>query len=407
MPDKNDRTVSPATENNRQDSNTFTLHSGTFELPQIPLPDTLQGSATPQRLFRAAASDTEPTSVIRSGTFELTEEEPDAKVPPEEPAPLFIRPGSSRAVIDAEKKRLIAEKKKAVPAVSPSSVTLSAGALTAEEFEKSGLAVDVQDVSVMFNLSKNREDGIKEYFINLIKGKIHFDEFWALRNISFQVKKGESLALIGRNGSGKSTILKTIAGIIRPARGTVRVSGNIAPLIEMTGGFDRSLSARENIYLVGTMHGHTKKYIRSRFDEIVEFAEIEKFIDVPLKNYSSGMVSRLGFAIATSVDADIIIADEVLSVGDARFRMKCEKRIAQMLDGGTTLLFVSHNSAQVKKLCKRAVWLEKGKVMDIGPSGDVCDKYIKFIRSMPGKPVKKPAPKPAVEDHTEDDDILS
>ena len=257
------------------------------------------------------------------------------------------------------------------------------------------------------NRANHVGDGIKEYFINLIKGKIHFDEFWALRNISFQVKKGESLALIGRNGSGKSTILKTIAGIIRPARGTVRVSGNIAPLIEMTGGFDRSLSARENIYLVGTMHGHTKKYIRSRFDEIVEFAEIEKFIDVPLKNYSSGMVSRLGFAIATSVDADIIIADEVLSVGDARFRMKCEKRIDQMLNGGTTLLFVSHNSAQVKKLCKRAVWLEKGKVMDIGPSADVCDKYAKFIRSMPGKPVKKPAPKPVVEDHTEDDDILS
>ncbi len=261
MPDKNDRTVSPATENNRQDSNTFTLHSGTFELPQVPLPDTLQGSATPQRLFRAAASDTEPTSVIRSGTFELTEEEPDAKAPPEEPAPLFIRPGSSRAVIDAEKKRLIAEKKKAAPEVSPSSVTLSAGALTAEEFEKSGLAVDVQDVSVMFNLSKNREDGIKEYFINLIKGKIHFDEFWALRNISFQVKKGESLALIGRNGSGKSTILKTIAGIIRPARGTVRVSGNIAPLIEMTGGFDRSLS-RKGKYLSGgyDARSHQKVY---------------------------------------------------------------------------------------------------------------------------------------------------
>lgn len=260
----------------------------------------------------------------------------------------------------------------------------------AAEGTKEDVVVDVNDVSVMFNLSKNREDGVKEYFINLIKGKIHFDEFWALRNISFQVKRGESLALIGRNGSGKSTMLKTIAGIIRPARGSVKVKGNIAPLIEINGGFDRSLSARENIYLVGTMHGHTKKYIQSRFDEIVDFAEIERFIDVPLKNYSSGMVSRLGFAIATCVDADIVIADEVLSVGDARFRVKCEKRIAQMLSGGTTLLFVSHNSVQVKRICKRAVWLEKGKVMANGPSAEVCDQYARFIKSMPAKTIKKP-----------------
>jgi len=265
--------------------------------------------------------------------------------------------------------------------------------ITPSDVHSDDVVVDVQDVSVMFNLSKNREDGVKEYFINLIKGKIHFDEFWALRNISFQVKRGESLALIGRNGSGKSTMLKTIAGIIRPARGSVTVKGSIAPLIEITGGFDRSLSARENIYLVGTMHGHTKKYIRSRFDEIVDFAEIERFIDVPLKNYSSGMVSRLGFAIATSIDADIVIADEVLSVGDARFRMKCEKRINQMLSGGTTLLFVSHSSAQVKKLCKKAVWLEKGKVMDIGPAAEVSDKYTRFIKSLPAKPVKKPVKK--------------
>ena len=209
---------------------------------------------------------------------------------------------------------------------------------------KGDIVVDAKDVSVMFNLSRNREDGVKEYFINLIKGQLHFDEFWALRNISFQVRKGESVALIGRNGSGKSTMLKTIAGIIRPTRGSVRVKGNIAPLIEITGGFDRSLSARENIFLVGTMHGHTKKYIRSRFDEIIDFAELERFVDVPLKNYSSGMVSRLGFAIATCVDADIVIADEVLSVGDAHFRTKCEQRITQLLSGGTTLLFVSHNA---------------------------------------------------------------
>ena len=247
------------------------------------------------------------------------------------------------------------------------------------------VCIDVKDVSVMFNLSKNREEGVKEYFINMIKGRISYDEFWALRNISFQVRRGESLALIGRNGSGKSTLLKTIAGIIKPARGTIDVKGTVAPLIEISGGFDRSLSAKENIFLSGAMHGHTKKYMQKRFDEIVEFAEIEKFIDVPLKNYSSGMVSRLGFAIATCVNADIVIADEVLSVGDARFRAKCEERIAEILSGGTTLLFVSHGAATVKKVCKRAIWLEKGKIMEMGSSEEVADMYTEYIKNVPVK----------------------
>ena len=278
-----------------------------------------------------------------------------------------------------EPKRIITASSKIEPSVS-----------------KEDICIDVKDVSVMFNLSKNREDGVKEYFINMIKGKIGFTEFWDLRNINLQVKKGDSLALIGRNGSGKSTLLKTIAGIIRPARGTIKVEGSIAPLIEISGGFDRSLSARENIYLVGTMHGHTKKYIKSRFDEIVDFAEIEKFIDVPVKNYSSGMLARLGFALATCVNADIIIADEVLSVGDARFKKKCEERISQMLSGGTTFLFVSHSTAQVKKLCKRAVWLEKGKIMEEGPSEKVCHSYAAFMKSIPIKHAKKPDKKDQV-----------
>lgn len=237
------------------------------------------------------------------------------------------------------------------------------------------ICIDVKDVSMMFNLSKNREDGIKEYFINIIKGKVHFDEFWALTNINLQVKKGDSIALIGRNGSGKSTLLKTIAGIIKPTKGSVTVKGTVAPLIEISGGFDRSLSARENIYLSGAMHGHTRRYMDRRFDEIIEFAELEKFVDVPVKNYSSGMVSRLGFAIATCVDADIIIADEVLAVGDAKFREKCEKRINEMLSGGTTILFVSHNAAQVKKICQKAVWLEKGKIIKRGTAKEICDAY--------------------------------
>ena len=243
------------------------------------------------------------------------------------------------------------------------------------------VCVDVRDVSVMFNLSKNREDGVKEYFINMVKGKIAFDEFWALRNINLQVKRGESVALIGRNGSGKSTLLKTIAGIIRPTRGKVTIKGRIAPLIEISGGFDRSLSARENIILSGTMHGHTKKYMQRKFDEIVEFAEIERFLDVPMKNFSSGMVSRLGFAVATSVNADIIIADEVLSVGDAKFRKKCEERISDMLKGGTTILFVSHSTAQVKKICRKAVWVDHGQIIDRGTSEEICEKYTDSLKT--------------------------
>lgn len=237
------------------------------------------------------------------------------------------------------------------------------------------ICIDVKDVSMMFNLSKNHEDGLKEYFINIIKGKVHFDEFWALSNINLQVKKGDSVALIGRNGSGKSTLLKTIAGIIKPTTGSITVKGSVAPLIEISGGFDRSLSARENIYLSGAMHGHTRRYMEKRFDEIIEFAELEKFVDVPVKNYSSGMVSRLGFAIATCVDADIIIADEVLAVGDAKFRVKCEKRINEMLSGGTTILFVSHNTAQVKKVCQKAIWLDKGQIIQRGTAKEICDAY--------------------------------
>ena len=243
------------------------------------------------------------------------------------------------------------------------------------------VCVDVRNVSVMFNLSKNREDGLKEYFINMIKGRVSYDEFWALRNISLKVHKGDALALIGQNGSGKSTLLKTIAGIIKPTRGSVEVTGSIAPLIEMSGGFDRSLSARDNIFLVGAMHGHTRKYMKKRFDEIIEFAELEKFVDVPIKNYSSGMVSRLGFAVATCVNADIIIADEVLAVGDAKFRMKCEARIQEMLKGGTTILYVSHSAAQVKKLCRTAVWLEKGCIVDMGNAAEICDKYMQSIKN--------------------------
>lgn len=248
---------------------------------------------------------------------------------------------------------------------------------------KDDICIDVRDVSVMFNLSKNKEDSFREYFINLCKGRLHYNEFWVLRDISFQVKKGESLALIGRNGCGKSTMLKTVAGIIKPTKGSLSVNGTIAPLIELNGGFDRELSARDNIFLAGAMHGHTRKYMQKRFDEIVEFAEIEKFLDFPLKKFSSGMASRLGFAVATCVDPDILIADEVLAVGDTRFRAKCTERIEQMLKNGTTILFVSHSTARVKKICKNAVWLEKGKIVEAGPSAEVCDHYTEFMKTAP------------------------
>ena len=265
----------------------------------------------------------------------------------------------------------------AVEIVNP---TINESLRVGDYYDDEDICVDVRNVSVMFNLSKNREEGLKEYFINMVKGNIGYKEFWALRNVSLKVHKGDSVALIGRNGSGKSTLLKTIAGIIKPTRGSDEVKGTIAPLIEMSGGFDRSLSARENIFLVGAMHGHTRKYMKKRFDEIIEFAELEKFVDVPIKNYSSGMVSRLGFAVATCVNADIIIADEVLSVGDAKFRMKCEERIQQMLKGGTTILYVSHSTAQVKKICRTAVWLDKGMIIDMGNASDVSDKYMQSIK---------------------------
>ena len=235
--------------------------------------------------------------------------------------------------------------------------------------------ITVQDVSMMFRLSKNKEYRRKEYFLNAVRGHLAFEEFWALKHISFELSKGESLGLVGVNGSGKSTLLKLIAGIMRPTSGMIKTIGTIAPLIEINGGFDRTLTARENIYLTGAMHGHTRAYMNKRFDEIVDFAELGAFVDAPVATYSSGMLSRLGFAIATLTNADIVIADEVLAVGDAKFRKKCEDRMKKMLDAGTTILFVSHSTPQVKKICQKAVWLDKGVVKMMGTSDEVCKAY--------------------------------
>ena len=226
--------------------------------------------------------------------------------------------------------------------------------------------IEVKNVSMRFNLATERTDTIKEYFVKLLKGQLMFNEFYALKNVNLTVNRGEAVALIGANGSGKSTLLKCIAGVLYPTTGSIAVRGSIAPLIELGAGFDPDLTARENIYLNGAVLGHDRKFMDAHFKSIVDFAELWDFIDVPVKNFSSGMVARLGFAIATEVSADILVVDEILAVGDFRFQMKCKERMADMMKGGTTLLFVSHSEGQVKELCQKAVWLEHGVVQYIG-----------------------------------------
>ena len=237
--------------------------------------------------------------------------------------------------------------------------------------------IEVNDITMRFNLAEEKTDTIKEYFVKLISGKLHFNEFFALKNVSFQIKRGEAVALIGKNGSGKSTMLKILAGVMYPTKGSVTVNGSIAPLIELGAGFDMELTAKENIYLNGAILGHDRKYMDQHFDEIVDFSELREFINVPLKNFSSGMTARLGFAIATIIKADILIVDEVLSVGDFRFQEKCKAKIAQLLESGTTLLFVSHSKEQVKALCPRAVWLDHGHMKAFGDTEEVYDLYEK------------------------------
>ena len=242
------------------------------------------------------------------------------------------------------------------------------------------IAVKVDHATVRFNMATERIDNLKEYFVRLIQGRLMFQEFLALKDVSFEVKKGESLGIIGTNGSGKSTLLKLISGILKPYKGEVLINGSIAPLIELGAGFDGELTARENIFLNGAVLGYKRDFMKEHFDEIVDFAEIRDFLDMPIKNYSSGMSARLGFAIATVVQPDILICDEVLSVGDYAFQQKCEKRMTDMRDSGTTLLYVSHNIDSVRYVCDHALWLNKGDVKDAGPVERVADEYMKFER---------------------------
>lgn len=235
--------------------------------------------------------------------------------------------------------------------------------------------IEVNNVTMRFNLAEQRTDTLKEYILKLITGKLHFNEFYALKNVSFQVKRGEAVALIGKNGSGKSTMLKILAGVMYPTEGSVEVKGSMAPLIELGAGFDLELTARENIYLNGAILGHDRAFMDQHFEEIVEFSELREFLDVPLKNYSSGMTARLGFAIATVIQADILVVDEVLAVGDVRFQEKCKEKIAGLLEKGTTLLFVSHSEEQVKQLCPKSVWLDHGHLMAFGDTKEVYAMY--------------------------------
>lgn len=243
-----------------------------------------------------------------------------------------------------------------------------------EDMEKD-LIIKVDHVSMKFNMASEKFDSLKEYIIKNLKKQVSYNEFWALKDVSFEVRRGESLGLIGLNGSGKSTMLKTIAGVLKPTKGSVSVYGTVAPLIELGAGFDFDLTAGENIFLNGALLGHSRDVMRGYYDEIVEFAELQNFMDVPVKNFSSGMVSRLAFAIATIGTPDILIVDEVLSVGDFRFQQKCEARIRSMMERGTTILFVSHSIEQVESICNKVVWLDHGVRKRFGDAKPICEEY--------------------------------
>lgn len=237
-------------------------------------------------------------------------------------------------------------------------------------------SIEVEDVSMIFNMASEVLTNLKEYFIKTMKHELFFKEFRALNHVSFKVSRGEVVGLVGTNGSGKSTMLKCIAGVLEPSEGSITVRGNIAPLIELGAGFDPELTARENIYLNGALLGYTKEFIDSHLQDIIDFAELQDFMDMPLKNYSSGMVARIAFAIATVTEPDVLIVDETLSVGDVFFQEKCEARIKSFIDSGhVTVLFVSHSIEQVERICTRAVWIEKGQQRMDGPVEEVCRAY--------------------------------
>lgn len=237
--------------------------------------------------------------------------------------------------------------------------------------------IEVNNVTMKFNLMEERVDTFKEFLVKAIKGQLFYNEFIALDGVSFTVEHGDILGIIGFNGAGKSTMLKLLAGILKPSKGSIKVNGTVAPLIEVGAGFDPDLTARENIYLNGAILGYDREFLDKHFDEIIDFAELRTFIDVPVKNFSSGMYARLGFSIATIVQPDILIVDEVLSVGDFHFQEKCEMRIQEMIRRGTTIIIVSHDINMIERLCNKVVWLEKGKMKDFGETKGICEEYMR------------------------------
>ena len=239
--------------------------------------------------------------------------------------------------------------------------------------------IELKNVGIKFNLSQEKVDSLKEYVIKLLKKELMYNEFWALKDVTFSVKKGDRVGLLGLNGAGKSTLLKIICGVYKPSEGTVSHKGVIAPLLELGAGFDPQYTGKENIFLYGSVLGYSRKYLEEKYDEIVEFSELEKFIDVPLKNYSSGMKARLGFSIATIADPDILILDEVLSVGDAKFRKKSEKKIMDMFERGVTVIFVSHQLEQIQKICNKAIILQKGTLVAEGDIDTISEMYTQMI----------------------------
>lgn len=236
--------------------------------------------------------------------------------------------------------------------------------------------IKANEISMKFNLGIEKNFSMKQAFINMLsRKKKDKSYFWALDNVSFEVEKGEVVGFIGNNGAGKSTLLKIVAGVMKPTSGNMEIKGNICPMIELGAGFDYELTARENIYLNGAVLGYSKDFIEKKFNDIVEFSELQEFLDAPVRNFSSGMVARLAFSIATIVDPEILIVDEILSVGDIAFQQKSEMKMKSMINGGTTVLFVSHSIEQIKSLCNRVIWLEHGKVRKIGPAKEVCEEY--------------------------------
>lgn len=235
--------------------------------------------------------------------------------------------------------------------------------------------IKADNISVRFRLTDDKILSLKEFAMRKLTKKLNYKEFYALSDVSFNINKGEVVGIIGKNGSGKSTLLKVIAGILKPYKGSISCKGVIAPMLELGSGFDPDLTGRENVFLNGAILGFNKQFLQSKFDEILEFSELGEFIDVPIRNYSSGMMMRLAFSVATLVNPDILIVDEILAVGDAAFQEKCQKRMSEMMSGGTTVLIVSHSIAQIRELCSRVIWLEQGRVKMIGETEEICEKY--------------------------------